>query len=67
MKYNIYFEKDSSDGWGGDRLDQWKSESVVPRVGDEVFMEKGGWMTVVSVGFSIVEKKKNRNVLISVK
>lgn len=67
MKYNIYFEKESLEGWGGERLDQWKNESVVPRVDDQVFMKKGGWMTIVSVGFSIIEKKKNRVVLITVK
>ena len=68
MKYNLRFEKES-DGWGGELLDTWPKETVVPRVGDSVFMAKGGWLTVVSVGFStLYNKKKNkRSVLITVR
>lgn len=78
MKYDLYFstEPEDDDGWGttSEDLDKWFNESVVPRVGDNVFMKKGGWREVKSVGFSGVgmsglkkqDKKKNRLVLISV-
>ena len=67
MKYRIIFEKDNADdSWHRDQLDEWKKESVVPCVGDQVFMKKGGWLTVTGVGFSSLEKGK-RLVYISVK
>jgi hypothetical protein len=66
MRYRIFFTKSSDDPYDHEELDEWKKESVVPRIGDSVFMKKGGWMTVSSVGFSALEKGK-RLVLISVK
>lgn len=66
MKYNIFFEKHSDDVYHSERLDNWKKESVVPRIDDTVFMKVVGWKTVVSVGFSVVENGK-RLVYISVK
>jgi hypothetical protein len=66
MRYRIFFTKSSDDPYDNEELDEWKRESVVPRTGDNVFMKKGGWMTVSSVGFSTLEKGR-RLVLISVK
>lgn len=70
MKYYISFQEDKLDDGYGDIIDTWGKESVVPRVGDTVFLEKRGWMSVVSVGFSHINaslKNKQRLVIISVK
>ena len=78
MKYNLYFSTEplEDDGWetSSEDLDRWFGESVVPQVGDGVFMKKGGWRTVKHVGFSTIgnsgikkqDRKKRRLVLISV-
>jgi hypothetical protein len=67
MKYRIIFQKDNpNDSWDHIQVDEWKKESVVPRTGDSVFMKKGGWMTVSSVGFSSIESGK-RLVFVTVK
>lgn len=66
MKYDLYFEKTSDDGWDSELLDTWKDEKVVPRVGDNVYLIKIGWKTVTSVGFSTVNKNR-RTILISIK
>jgi hypothetical protein len=65
MKYTLVFEETDDDGFGP-VIDTWEKESVIPRVGDTVFLEKAGWMIVTGVGFSLLENKR-RIVLISVK
>lgn len=71
MKYDIRFDSTPiDDSWGSEILDVWKKESVIPRVGDSVFLKnkkKNGshWMTVKSVGFSLIQGKR-RLVIIDV-
>jgi hypothetical protein len=75
VKYCLIFSTQplDDDSWGttSEDLDVWENESVVPQVGDGVFMKKGGWKTVTHVGFSVTggyrgKQKNRRNVLISV-
>lgn len=75
MKYTLIFETEAEpdDEWGttSDQLDIWHKETVVPRVGDSVYMKSGGWRIVKAIGFSTTggykgKKKNRRNVLISV-
>lgn len=71
MKYDLIFEKDTSQddesSWNNrEQIGRWKNESAVPRTGDGVFMQKGGWMLVTHVGFSVIEKGR-RLVYITVK
>lgn len=66
MTYTLIFELIDNENGTIERLDEWKRESVIPRMGDSVLMQKCGWKTVSHVSFSIKDKT-NRFVYLTVK
>jgi hypothetical protein len=78
MKYDILFKRTCDDDydcspWGADTeetVDRWKNETVVPRSGDYVFMNKLnpiGWFIVETVSFGTLTKKNRRQVHITLR
>lgn len=68
MIYAIHFEDGDSDSGGmgthPSLNDVWSNETVVPRRGDQVYVD-GSWRYVSCVGWSTVEKRK-RNIIVTV-